>query len=92
MEQQTTSIEDILRNIIREEFAVLRSQPQKAPSEDGLLTAAEASKILHVSARWLYRHADKLPYAVRLSPTVVRFSRNRIQAEIQRKLKMQSNT
>lgn len=41
---------------------------------DRLLTAEEAAPILGVSPRWLYRHADKLPYTRRLSPKVLRFS------------------
>jgi len=83
-------IEDALRQIIREELATLKFPQREAPAEDQLLTASQAGKLLHVSARWLYKHASTLPYAVRLSETVVRFSRNKIQAEIQRKLKMQS--
>lgn len=85
-----TNIEDALRQIIREELAALKIPQHDAPQEDKLLTATEAAKLLHVSERWLYKHASKLPYAVRLSETVVRFSRNKIQAEIRRKLKMQS--
>src|SRR6185312_15353124 len=59
---------------------------RNALEEDQLLTASQAAKLLHVSERWLYKYASKLPYAVRLSETVVRFSRNKIQAEIRRKL------
>ena len=84
------NIEDALRQIIREEFAALKFPQRDTPEEDQLLTASEAAKLLHVSERWLYKHASKLPYAVRLSETVVRFSRNKIQTEIRRKLKMQS--
>ena len=84
-----SSLEDTLRAIVREELAALKF-PQRESAEDQLLTASEAAKLLHVSERWLYKHAAKLPYAVRLSETVVRFSHNKIQAEIQRKLKMQA--
>ena len=82
--------ENALRQIIREELAVLKVPQRDAPSEDQLLTAKQAAKLLQVSERWLYKYAATLPYAVRLSETVVRFSRNKIQAEIQRKLKMQN--
>ena len=51
---------------------------------------AQAAKLLQVSERWLYKYASRLPYAVRLSETVVRFSQNKIQAEIHRRLKMQN--
>lgn len=83
------SIEDTIRGIIREELALAKGSPREAPADDKLLTAAEAAERLHVSERWLYKHASTLPYAVRLSPTVVRFSHNLIQREIQRRLKMQ---
>lgn len=89
MDQQTVSIEEILRKIIREELAALKLRPREALPDDKLLTAAETARILDVSERWLYRHAATLSYAVRLSPTVIRFSRNRIQLEIQKKLKVQ---
>ena len=85
--QPTANIDDVLRQIIREELAALQFPKRYAQEEDQLVTASEASRLLHVSERWLYKHASKLPYAVRLSETVVRFSRNKIQAEIQRKLK-----
>jgi predicted DNA-binding transcriptional regulator AlpA len=83
------SIEETLRTIIREELAALKFHHVQAPADDRLLTAAQAAELLHVSERWLYKHAGKLPYAVRLSENVIRFSHNKIQAEIQRKLKMQ---
>ena len=83
-------IEDALRQIIREELAALKFPQRDAAPEDQLLTASQAAKLLQVSERWLYKHASTLPYAVRLSETVVRFSRNKIQAEIQRRLKMQN--
>jgi predicted DNA-binding transcriptional regulator AlpA len=88
--QTMANIDDVLRQIIREELAALIFPQRYAAEEDQLVTAKEAAKLLHVSERWLYKHASKLPYAVRLSETVVRFSRNKIQAEIRRKLKMQS--
>jgi predicted DNA-binding transcriptional regulator AlpA len=84
------SIEDTIRNIIREELAALKFTQRESSAEDQLLTASEAAKLLHVSERWLYKHASALPYAVRLNENVVRFSHNKIQAEIQRKLKMQA--
>ncbi len=84
-----SSLEETLRTIIREELAALKFTGKAPAEEDQLLTATQAAQALHVSERWLYKHASTLPYAVRLSETVVRFSRNLIQKEIQRKLKMQ---
>jgi len=88
--QPAANIDDVLRQIIREELAALQFPQRYAQEQDQLLTTSEAAKLLQVSERWLYKHASKLPYAVRLSETVVRFSRNKIQAEIRRKLNMQS--
>jgi hypothetical protein len=42
--------------------------------DDKLLTAAETAGILGVTPRWLYRHAQRLPFARRLSRKVLRFS------------------
>jgi predicted DNA-binding transcriptional regulator AlpA len=82
-------IEEDLRTIIREELAAALKGNGSRPLEDRLLTAQQAAPILQVSERWLYKHADRLPYAVRLSADVVRFSHNKIQQEIQRRLKAQ---
>jgi len=46
----------------------------KAPTEDRLLSAKEASRRTGMSTRWLYLHADELPFAVRTSGRAVRFS------------------
>jgi len=42
--------------------------------EDRLLTPAQAAERLGVTLRWLYRRADKLPFARRLSRKTLRFS------------------
>src|SRR5690348_2383187 len=67
------------RAIIREELAPLLKTSSARSIEDRLLSAAQAAEVLQVSERWLYKHADRLPYAVKLSGTVVRFSYNKIQ-------------
>ncbi|MEW6325753.1 MAG: helix-turn-helix domain-containing protein [Nitrospirota bacterium] len=41
---------------------------------DRHLTAREASRLLNVSERWLYRKAKHLPFARKLSPKILRFS------------------
>lgn len=53
--------------------------PRSAPTggkqpEDRLLTPAQAAERLGVTLRWLYRRADKLPFARRLSRKMLRFS------------------
>lgn len=40
---------------------------------DRLLTPEEASALLGVTVRWLYRHADKFTFTRRLSRKVLRF-------------------
>ena len=42
--------------------------------EDRLLTPAQAAECLGVKLRWVYRRADKLPFARRLSRKTLRFS------------------
>ena len=42
--------------------------------EDRLLTVEEAARKLAVSDDWLYRHADKLPFTVRIGDRHLRFS------------------
>ena len=84
-------IEEDLRTIIREELAPLLKATAARLMEDRLLSATQAAEVLQVSERWLYKHADKLPYAVRLSGSVVRFSHNKIQEEIARRLRAQQS-
>ena len=86
-------IDELFRAIIREELApLLKASGAARPAEDRLLSASQAAKVLQVlqvSERWLYKHADRLPYAVKLSDNVVRFSHNKIQEEIARRLRAQ---
>ena len=52
------------------------TSPPCSPSareEDRLLTPRETAAILGVKPRWLYTHANKLPFARRLSRKVLRF-------------------
>jgi excisionase family DNA binding protein len=53
--------------------------PAPAWSEADLLTVDEAAALLRVSPRWLYRHAQTLPFARKLSRKVLRFSRAGLQ-------------
>lgn len=41
---------------------------------DDLLRVREAAERLNVSRRWLYDHADKLPFTKRLTTGALRFS------------------
>ena len=46
---------------------------------DRLLTAEEAAERLGVSKRWVYTHADSLPFTRRLSGGTLRFSERGLQ-------------
>ena len=52
------------------------SAPSSHPPEESnqLLTAEDAAQMLRVTPRWLYRHANHLPFARRLSRKCLRFS------------------
>jgi len=41
---------------------------------DQLLTPEEAGRLLGVTPRWLYRHANRLPFTKRISRKALRFS------------------
>jgi predicted DNA-binding transcriptional regulator AlpA len=65
------ALEGLLRRIIREEIGSIRAD---ATTEDRLLEADDAAKLLSVSEDWLYRHAKKLPFTRKLGPKMLRFS------------------
>jgi predicted DNA-binding transcriptional regulator AlpA len=46
----------------------------QAPDPDGLLDVTETAQRMGTSKDWLYRHADELPFTVRLGPRQLRFS------------------
>lgn len=50
------------------------SQAPAASPKDRYLTVDDASSILCVSPRWLYRHAKSLPFAHRVNRKTLRFS------------------
>lgn len=49
-------------------------EAQTGPDGDRLLTAAEAAQKLGATEDWLYRHANTLPFAVRMGKKHLRFS------------------
>jgi hypothetical protein len=61
----------------------LRRDPAPATEEDQLLTIAEAAARLKLSKDWLRRRPD-LPFVVKLSEGVVRYSRRRLDAYLAR--------
>ena len=50
-------------------------QDSKLDGDDELLTTADAAKLLNVSEDWIYRRANRLPFARRLSRKALRFSK-----------------
>jgi predicted DNA-binding transcriptional regulator AlpA len=54
-------------------------------AEDRLLTVTEAAQRLSTTPDWLYRHASKLPFTVRLTPKQLRFSLRGIEKYLQRR-------
>ena len=55
--------------------------PTPEPRQDGdrLLTAAEAAERLGVDKRWLYEHADDLPFRRKLSDRCTRYSEKELE-------------
>lgn len=49
-------------------------KPQPGIDGDRLLTAADAAQKLGATKDWLYRHANTLPFAVRVGKKHLRFS------------------
>jgi predicted DNA-binding transcriptional regulator AlpA len=49
-------------------------EAQTGPDADRLLTAAQAAQKLGAAEDWLYRHANTLPFAVRVGKKHLRFS------------------
>src|SRR5262245_58317134 len=54
--------------------APARPSKSEIVADDRLLTPLEASQVLKTSVRWLYRHANHLPFTRRLSRKALRFS------------------
>lgn len=48
-------------------------------TEEKLLNAQEAAALMSVSPDWLYRNASKLPFARKLGPKALRFSKTGIE-------------
>ena len=57
-------------------------QPSPGSDGDRLLTAPEAAQKLGATEDWLYRHANTLPFAVRVGKKHLRFSKAGIERYI----------
>jgi predicted DNA-binding transcriptional regulator AlpA len=63
-----------LQSALAARLLSMQNHPQPIPAEDRLLTVQEAASRLGTSEDWLYRHAPKLPFTVRLAARQLRFS------------------
>ena len=76
-EQSQAPVANIYRLVLAE-LATLTGAPTSSgnghpPAPDVLLTVQEAAARLHVTPKWLYRHARALPFARHLGPKTLRF-------------------
>ena len=68
---------DQIRLIVREEVAAAYMTASNYTMEsDPLLTVNEAATLMGVTSRWIYRHADRLPFVRRLSRKELRIDQN----------------
>jgi predicted DNA-binding transcriptional regulator AlpA len=67
-----------LKALLREVFEEMHVYQ----TDDRLLDADEAAKLLSVSPDWLYRNSRKLPFVKRIHPKMIRFSYQGIQVFI----------
>lgn len=61
------------------------AEPKPAPAPDRLLDAEEAAALLGMAPRWLYRHADSLPFTRRLGRKALRFSEQGLHRWVERR-------
>ncbi len=66
-------------------YVAMPADQQEAAEVDRLLDIEQATEKLSVTKDWLYRHAAKLPFTVRLSPGKVRFSLRGIEKYIRQR-------
>jgi len=57
----------------------------QAPQPSRLLTPRQAAERLSVGLRWIYRHADSLPFTRRLSSRVLRFHEEGLEKYLRQK-------
>jgi predicted DNA-binding transcriptional regulator AlpA len=72
-----SSLEKAVSEVIRQAVldAVNTGGPKhETPPEGRLLTVDEAAVMLSMSPDWLYRHAKKLPFAMKVGRKALRFS------------------
>ena len=74
-----------LQSALAARLLYVQEHHESRSPEDRLLTVEEAASRLGTSEDWLYRHAPKLPFTVRLAPRQLRFSSQGITKYLQRR-------
>ena len=69
----------------RAQLRLTHKEPEPSRQEDRLLSVAEASDKLGMTKDYLYRHADTLPFSVRVGSKQLRFSLNGIERYIKQR-------
>ncbi len=71
----TAPVADILK-VIQEELGHISNggTPRRAQEPEKLLTAQQVAETLNVTSRWVYEHADSLPFMRRIGSRSLRFS------------------
>jgi predicted DNA-binding transcriptional regulator AlpA len=64
--------------------SIPHAQQEPSDTEDKLLKVEEAAKILSVKPKWIYEHADILPFTRRLSKRTIRCSEQSLQRWLKR--------
>jgi excisionase family DNA binding protein len=67
----------VVQSVLTTRLLTIMVDGQKQPAgnePDRLLTVPQAAQQLGLSADWLYRHADRLPFTVRVGVRRLRFS------------------
>lgn len=69
-----------LRSQVMLQVAKILEQLASQPDADEYLSVEEAAAIMGCQPRWLWRHAETLPFCRRVSKKVMRVSRKGLQA------------
>ena len=71
---QLATLQVVLVTVVNHKPSVVQREPER-PEQDRMLDVEEAAAMLGVTRKWIYRHFKSLPFARKLSPKVLRFSR-----------------
>ena len=63
-----------------------QAEPEPSETKDKLLKVEEAAKVLSVKPKWIYEHADALPFTRRLSERTIRCSEQDLKRWLERQV------